>query len=249
MTVRIFHDGPLVEGATLAVTGDEHHYLRRVRRARTGAAIEILDGRGAAAAASVEHVDDRHATVRVERLLAQDVDAPLELWLGIPDGPACLDAITVACELGCANVVLVRCAHSPATVPNTARIDRVVRAAMRQCGLASPPSLRGPTALDALLAEHEIPCGHFAWERLRGTATPVDAALPRRLLVGPEGGLAPHEAAMCRARGMQPLSLGPWTLRTQTAVAAGLARLRGAWPDCAMPDGCGTLPPSTRGAP
>ncbi len=228
MTIRIFHDGPLVDGLELVVTGDESHYLRRVRRTRPGTNIEVLDARGKIASAVVLAVNDREATVVVERTVTHAPSTSFELWLGIPDGPACLESITAACELGCTRVVLVRTTYSAATVPNAARIERVVRAAMRQCGLPTPPELAGPTPLELVLSAHEIPCGLFAWERLGAGGPAIDNTLPRRLLVGPEGGLTLEEAASCRAHGMQPLSLGPWTLRTETAVAAGLARLRGA---------------------
>ncbi|MBL8947631.1 MAG: 16S rRNA (uracil(1498)-N(3))-methyltransferase [Myxococcales bacterium] len=227
MTIRIFHDGPLVVGDELAVGGDELHYLRRVRRSRVGATIEVLDGRGGVAQGELVHLDERRGTVRVDAAAEPADHDPLELWLGAPEAPACLEAIRGACELGVGRIVLVRCAYSSSTVPNPDRIDRVVRAAMRQCGLPRPPAIVAPTPLPDVLAAHEIPCGHFAWEEARGTRTPVDGALPPRLLVGPEGGLRADEAAACADHGMQPLSLGPWTLRTETATVAGLARLRG----------------------
>jgi 16S rRNA (uracil1498-N3)-methyltransferase len=227
MTVRIFHDGPLVVGRELAVGGDELHYLRRVRRSRVGATIELLDGRGGVAQGELVHLDERRATVRVDATNVPSLADPLELWLGTPEVPACLEAIRGACELGVGRIVLVRCAYSPSGVPNPDRIDRVVRAAMRQCGLPRPPEVVGPTPLPEVLSAHEIPCGHFAWEGARGSRTPIDDALPRRLLVGPEGGLRADEAAACADHGMRPLSLGPWTLRTETATVAGLARLRG----------------------
>ncbi len=226
MTLRVFHDGALVVGDAITIRGDEHHYLRRVRRARIGASVDVLDGFGTAVRAELTRLDDRSASLRIDAAHDATGDGPLELWLGIPDGPACLEAISGACELGCTRLVLVRCLHSAPTVPNAARIDRVIRAAMRQSGLPTPPAIEGPTALEAVLGAHDDPCGFFAWERIRGEATPIDADLPRRLLVGPEGGLTHDEAALCRAHGMQALSLGPFTLRTPTAVVAGLSRLR-----------------------
>jgi 16S rRNA (uracil1498-N3)-methyltransferase len=52
------------------------------------------------------------------------------------------------------------------------------------------------------------------------------APLSLTLLVGPEGGLSPGEAARARAAGYRPVALGPRILRTETAALAALAALR-----------------------
>lgn len=54
-----------------------------------------------------------------------------------------------------------------------------------------------------------------------GPAT-VDRAL---LVVGPEGGLTSREVGLLVDAGFAPRSLGPLTLRTETAVLAGATRL------------------------
>lgn len=58
-------------------------------------------------------------------------------------------------------------------------------------------------------------------ERMRGWS-PESGAI---LLVGPEGGLTAQEVAACRAAGLVEASLGPRTLRFETAAIAGLALL------------------------
>ena len=49
------------------------------------------------------------------------------------------------------------------------------------------------------------------------------------LIVGPEGGMTPEESAVARAYHFRPVSLGPQTLRVETAaiLACGIARLGG----------------------
>lgn len=227
MTIRVFHDGgPWSVDHELVIDGEELHYLQHVRRARVGAKLEVLDGRGGAARAVLLATSSRAATVRiVETIEAVHVDAPV-LWLGLPDATACLAAITAACELGCTTIHLVRCARSPRELPGPARIDRVIRAALRQCGMPRPPQIVGPTTLPEILAAGTPPRGVFAWERHAMPSLPPPDGTPALLLVGPEGGFTDEEAAACTAGGLHPVSLGPWTLRTPTAVTAGLARLQ-----------------------
>jgi RsmE family RNA methyltransferase len=58
-----------------------------------------------------------------------------------------------------------------------------------------------------------------------GTAsaeTQLDAGLG--LFIGPEGGLHPDEVDAALALGWTPAGLGPWVLRSDTAVVAALSR-------------------------
>ena len=52
-----------------------------------------------------------------------------------------------------------------------------------------------------------------------------------RLLVGPEGGLAPREVEHARAAGFTELRLGPRVLRTETAALVALSVLQAQWGD------------------
>lgn len=227
MTVRVFHAGAHAVDDVLELVGDELHYLARVRRAAKGDVVEVLDGHGHGARAVIDRVDHRGAALRVEAVLHYPEPAPLELWLGMPEVDATLACITAACELGVTQLTLVRTAFAQSQVPGPARIDRVLQAAMRQCGRPQPPALVGPLPLADVLARAEPRGGWIAWERLRdgGAQRPPSVA---RLFVGPEGGLREDEVRACEDAEMIACSLGPWTLRAPTAVVAGLGRLRGA---------------------
>jgi 16S rRNA (uracil1498-N3)-methyltransferase len=228
MSLRVFATGPLVTGDELLLDPDESHYLSRVRRAAPGDAIELLDGIALRMRAEVLAIEGRRCRVRVGAPIDVAEPPPLSLLLGLPDVGAAIESIAIACELGATSIALVRSARTPGGAPASDRIARVVRAAQRQCGRARPPFFTGPLALADALAQVDAPLGQ------RFVASPIGqplvpssfASSGPALLVGPEGGLAPAEEADARAAGFVPISLGPWTLRTPTAVAAGLALVR-----------------------
>ena len=45
------------------------------------------------------------------------------------------------------------------------------------------------------------------------------------LFIGPEGGSAPEEVTLAQENGLQPATLGPRILRTETAPVAALAAI------------------------
>lgn len=225
MTVRVFIAGAAAGGAA-ELDATESHYLRRVRRAADGAVVEAIDDAGTIWVAEVAGGDARRSTLRLlgERP-APAIARELVLLLGMPEPSALLDLLPSVCEVGVAEIVLVRCMRTQ-SAPGRDRIDRVLRAAQRQCGRPRPPAVHGPLAFAAALRHRaELP-GFFAWEQLRATAsTTPQVAAGARLCVGPEGGFVEDEVAALAAAGFHALGLGPYVLRTGTAAVVGLARL------------------------
>jgi 16S rRNA (uracil1498-N3)-methyltransferase len=229
VTARVFAPAgdDLAAGEEVELDEDESHYLGRVRRVRIGETLELIDPRGGIWSATLI-CGGRRLMVRVDETIPRHEGPERVLLLGMPDATAALEALTGACEAGASEIVLVACARSQGHPPARARIERVVRAAQRQCGRPRAPTLLGfdepwPLAR-ALDHRRELP-GWFAWEGLSGSPGPDGAtANGLRLLVGPEGGFTHEEVERIIAAGLEAVSLGPWILRTPTAATALLAR-------------------------
>lgn len=229
MSVRAFAPpdaGPLGSGAQLTLNAEESHYLVKVRRLRAGERFELLDGAGGAWQARLRSTAKR-AEIEVGAACAITPTLPDRVvLLGLPDVTATLESLTAASELAATELLFVRCERSQGRLPSPARVTRVMRAAMRQCGRRTPLRIvedEPSTLATALAYRPELPgvFGHPGAEP--EPPHPLDAG--RRILVGPEGGLTAQEQELARAADFSPMSLGPWILRTPTAVTALLARL------------------------
>jgi len=113
----------------------------------------------------------------------------------------------------------------------------VAASASEQCGRARVPRIAPPLRLEAWLGELDTAApGGARWllSLAEGARRPAALHDPTRgavagagliVLSGPEGGLAPEEEALALRCGFVPVTLGPRTLRADTAPLALLAWL------------------------
>ena len=239
MTVRAFKPtdhGPLEPEQVVVLDDEERHYLAKVRRVRAGDTVELHDLDGRWWLARVESLAAKELRVRVQ--LPAPAATPLpptSLLLGLPDPKTVLELLPAVSELGVSEVVFVRCARSQTDGPGSARVARVLRAAMRQCGRPVAPEVVGPVTVPEALTRHPDWPGFVAVAGSRDALGPLrldprHAEAGVRVFVGPEGGLLPDEVVAAENAGFEPASLGPWVLRTQTAAQAMLAQVLGQRP-------------------
>jgi 16S rRNA (uracil1498-N3)-methyltransferase len=221
--------------ATHLVTGDDHHYLARVRRSHAGDPVTLFDGAGRSVEASVARVEPEHTELRivgdvVEAAPVQRVTVLQALIKG-ERMDWCIEKLV---EVGATDIVIfesertvVRLAADRAAARQR-RLAALADAAARQCGRAEVPRVLGPLtyqkALDcAAEAANRLICLPYADEPLLdGQAADGSAAL----IIGPEGGLSPSEIAIAVAAGYRPVSLGRHVLRAETAGMVAVAGLR-----------------------
>lgn len=101
------------------------------------------------------------------------------------------------------------------------RWRRIIREAAEQSGRGRLPQLLDPVSFaDALAARRGLGVLPTVFAQNPVRAALAAASWPVTLFVGPEGGFAPEEVAEAAASGVTPVTLGPRTLRTETAAIA-----------------------------
>jgi 16S rRNA (uracil1498-N3)-methyltransferase len=234
--MRIFVDPAALVAGALVVRGDEHHYLARVRRARPGDAVELVDGAGRRAAATIARIADAETTLEAgppEQIVARPpfVRALVPLIKG-DRMDACIEKLV---EVGVDAIVVWPAARSVIRLDDARRDARrakyqaIAQAAARQSGRAQVPPVDCAASLAAALAAlpDRLPQGlRLVLDPTSDAALEVGAATDVTLASGPEGGLAPDE--LDRLAGFAPLGLGPRVLRAETAPMVAVALIRAA---------------------
>ena len=231
--IRLFVDPDRLVAGELVVRGDEHHYLAHVRRARPGDAVELVDGAGRRAAATIARLSERETAVLAgpPELIASAppfVRALVPLIKG-DRMDACIEKLV---EVGVDAIVVWPAARSVARLDDArrgariAKYQAIARAAARQSGRAQVPEIGAATGLAAALAA--LPGGghRLVLDPASDAALEVGDATDVTIASGPEGGLTSDERD--QLAGFAPLGLGPRVLRAETAPLVAVALIRAA---------------------
>ncbi len=238
---RIYLPRRLSAGEHYTLTGDQHRHLSRVLRLKAGAELTLFDGMGGEYAATIEEV--RRAASRVRTGDYRDVDneSPLHVRLaqGVGRGERTDYAIQKAVELSVTSIVpfltrrgVVRLDAQRAQ-RRLAHWRGIIVHACQQCGRNTIPELCTIVALEEWLREYE--CGGLDLILDPNSSTSIgDLEYGGGLvtiLVGPEGGLDTDEREAACGVGFRGVSLGPRTLRTETAAVARVTAVQLHWGD------------------
>ncbi len=241
MSSGIFHIEPgMIQGERALLTGDELRHARLVLRLAAGDTVTLLDGQGGIYEALIAGIGRREASLAItSRREENPPPFRITVAMGIVRGERFDWAIRKGCELGAVCFVpLVTERVEDRADGHWRRLDRlgkVVVAACKQCERARFPDLREPVPLEDLepdgfdlsLAFWESPDVPSIREATGDVADPVTCLM----VVGPVGGFTRKEAETMAAKGFKLAGMGPRILRTETAVAAGIAILQNMFGD------------------
>ena len=230
---RFFVDGPPEDGM-LVLRGEDAHHAGRVLRLRPGEAVTLCDGRGTDYDCTVETVEKDAVACRVQDSHPADTEPKqrLTLYMALPKGDKMEFIVQKAVELGASEIVPYlskNCVSRPdKTDKKVERWRKIAVEAAKQCGRGVLPAVHPvlPVA-EAIARAAQIETALFLYENEKKTglrdALAGGVGKTVSLMVGPEGGFAPEEAAAAQAAGLVSVSLGTRILRCETAPVAALA--------------------------
>ncbi|HVU36968.1 MAG TPA: RsmE family RNA methyltransferase [Opitutales bacterium] len=238
--LRVFHPAPWpAAGGAITLSTAESSHLVRVRRARVGESVEVLDGVGGVASATLAADNARAARLRLGQIILHPAPPPRVLAVGLPKGDLFTEIVRQATELGATAVQPLLTARTEVRLAADRaehKLDRWRAAALeagKQSGNPWLPEISAPVELAQWLKN--LPAAKSESLRLVAALTPdarplaqcLSASAPQRLLIciGPEGDFTPGEYAALQAASFQFVRLPGYVLRVETACVAALAAL------------------------
>jgi 16S rRNA (uracil1498-N3)-methyltransferase len=247
MSPRLYCPTSLGSDELIDLPAAAAHHAARVLRLREGDLVTLFNGEGGESEARLARIGSRSVSAMVGKHHAVERESPLQVTLlqGLAGAERMDYVIQKAVELGVAEIAPVTMTRS-VTRLDAARASKraehwrsVIVASCEQCGRNRLPLLHPLRDFDAALGSPDDP-GATAGAVLSLVLSPGEGksltAFERpsgaiRLLIGPEGGLAPEELAAAHRAGFRTVRLGPRVLRTETAGVAALAAMNALWGD------------------
>ncbi len=230
MRARLFAERDADDGHAARLSPASTRHLRSLRL-ETGDVLEAVLGPGDLWRAVITSSDAGGARLSLEEKLPAPPEDPItSIWLlvAIADLGRSETLVEKVTELGATDIVFFRAGRSQAreiSEPRLQRMGRIALAACEQCRRTWPPRLTQAPSLETALQLLPAEVQTIAFD-----PTATETALPGpeslALLIGPEGGLAADELAWLEQQKVPRYSLGPRTLRFETAAIAALAALR-----------------------
>jgi 16S rRNA (uracil1498-N3)-methyltransferase len=239
---RCFVSEPLSAHSVVTLPEAAGVHIRRVLRLRPGAGLTLFDGRGGEYSAVLQSGGEMlQATVGEHRAIEREAPLPVTLLQALARGERMDWIVQKTTELGATAIAPVTSRYSVVQLEAAAAARRlshwrsVAIGACEQCGRNRLPVIEPLSDLPSACARSAatlrvllVPEAAVSLPELIDQASAASAgdAFSVALLVGPEGGLAEDESELATRQGFRPCSLGPRTLRTETAPLAALAAIQ-----------------------
>lgn len=216
-----------LKGPAAELTGGEAHHLFNVCRLKVGDKVELFDGAGTLATASIEKAAGKSVLLKIVDLekIEKPVRPEVIIAVSLPKGER-FDWLLEKCtELGVdriAPVIFERTVKQPKNPKAVERWQNIAIAAAKQCRRIFLPQIDAPATLGKVLSEYNKA------EILVGSPEPKSPTLITQrfgtkdviAFIGPEGGMTEDENALLKDCGGKFVRLTNTILRVETAALA-----------------------------
>jgi len=216
---------------SVELSGLEAHHLSSVRRLSKGDKVELFDGTGTVAVASILAATAKKVSLLVDeiKIIPEPNRARIVVAVSIAKGSRFDWVIEKCAELGVdriSPVIFERTVKQPKNPNIIRRWNNLAIAAAKQSGRVFLPQIDPPAALAEVIKvlKKDFPQGKFLLgsplENMPFLTNYLPSGDDMIALVGPEGGLTEQEDIFLKDNGVQAVRFADTILRIETAAVA-----------------------------
>ncbi|CFX99119.1 Ribosomal RNA small subunit methyltransferase E [Syntrophomonas zehnderi OL-4] len=238
---RFFVEPENISGLQVYINAEQTHHIEKVLRLKIGNIIRVFDGQNHEYEIRLIGKENESLKGEIIQEIKRHAEAPLFLSLvqGISKGDKMENIIQKAVEIGVGEIYPLISQYTVVKMEQERigkkkqRWQSIAREACKQCCRNRIPAIHNPITFSQML---DLTQGYpaillYEGEDQRGLKSVLREKAPTFLsasrtflIIGPEGGFSPEEAAQAKANNIITAGLGPRILRTETAgiVAASI---------------------------
>ncbi len=209
-----------VAGSQVTVTDEEAiGQIRNVLRLKTGDQVLLCDGQGQEALVQISDLRKDEIVAEIVKISENNNEPATEvtLYCSLLKRENFEWVCQKATEIGVSRIVPLLSARTVKLQLNRSRIEKIIKEAAEQSGRGKLPVLEEPLEFPAALEDAKNNDANFFFDA-SGAALEKKTVKSIGVFIGPEGGWEPEEIALATENGFTLASLGPTTLRGETAA-------------------------------
>ena len=228
-------DPDSVKGDEVVLGGEEFHHLIRVVRARKGAEVRLLDGKGGVYRAALRDIGKDEAVLDILDRTIHERPPAIDIAISAIKAPR-LDLAAEKCsEIGLRRLIIFsseRSVRKPGKRGDKGKTERFQRKVLSACKQSGQPFFTEIVQYGGLEDVIDIFTDYrHVYLADHGGTSCTDDGIARSEgailgIVGPEGGFTDDERGRMASTGATKLSLGHYRLRSETAAICLLFKLR-----------------------
>jgi 16S rRNA (uracil1498-N3)-methyltransferase len=206
-----------LEFSHLTLSEAESKHAVQVMRLLNDQQIELFNGNGLSAIATVIDNHPKRCSVRIDQRSEHPKENKIHIAIAPTKNMERLEwFVEKATEIGITEISLIKCQNSERREVKIERLEKILISAVKQSGRYFMPQLNPLVKWTDFLQNN--PNGFIAHCR-EGEKMKIDTSFQNKVIViGPEGDFTLEEIELSLARGYSPITLGENRLRTETAA-------------------------------
>ncbi len=209
------------DGVRVDLPETESAHALQSRRLKSGARINLINGRGLTGQAEIIKTTKRLVTVQVESVTSHVRSEPgLTIAVAMPKGDRQKVMVDMLTQLGVTKIIPLVSRYSVTNVKE-AQIKKLQRLVIEACKQSQNPwftEIAHPSSIAAVL--DQAAAAYYANQGGDSISEYKNIEGPVTVLIGPEGGFSESEVDEFEKNEIASISVGQHILRTETAAIA-----------------------------